>query len=238
MDYPIRINKYIAQQGWASRREADTLIESGSVLVNGKKAVIGQQIDDNDEVTLKGETKRKVYFACYKGRGIITHSPAEHETDIVTKLTSSSKDHSLDGASPVGRLDKDSEGLIILSNDGRITGPLLNPDSETEKEYEVIVDKQITPAFLRQMEEGVMIEGYKTKPAKAESASARRFLLTITEGKKHQIRRMCAALGYQIDSLKRTRVQNITLGTLKPNQYRVIKGEELNTFLHELSVTK
>ncbi len=238
MDYPIRINKYVAIQGWASRREADALIEAGGVLINGKRAVIGQQVEAGDEVTISGKTKTKIYLACYKGRGIITHSPAAHETDIITKLKSSRSDLGLDGVAPIGRLDKDSEGLIILSNDGRITGPLLDPNSETEKEYEVMVDKQITPAFVRHMESGVNIEGYVTKPAQIEAASGRRFTLTITEGKKHQIRRMCAALGYQIESLKRVRVQNITLGSIKPNQCRAIKGSELTEFLRTLGVTK
>jgi 23S rRNA pseudouridine2604 synthase len=138
----------------------------------------------------------------------------------------------------VGRLDKASEGLIILSNDGRITAPLLDPEAKHEKEYDVLVDKRITGMFIRAMQNGVDIEGYRTKPAKAVASEKndKKFKLTITEGKKHQIRRMCAALGYQVQSLRRVRVANIELGKLKPNQFRKIVDQELKDFLKELSV--
>lgn len=235
--FPMRINKYLAEQKIASRREADTLIEAGKVLVNGKKAVLGQQINEGDKVTLSGTTKKYQYLAYYKGRGIITHSPSEGEVDIAERLK---RDYSLTTVSPVGRLDKDSEGLIILSNDGRITGPLLDPESGHEKEYEVTVDKPVTGMFLKLMALGVDIEGYRTKPAvvKASARNQKKFNLTITEGKKHQIRRMCAALGYQIDTLKRVRVMNIELGDIKANQYRKIAGEELKTLMKELGLGK
>ena len=229
----IRINKYIADQGWASRREADTLIEAGKILVNGKKAVIGQKISDTDIVELAGETKEKNYLAYYKGRGVITHSPAAGEIDIETKLQ---KDYGLAGVHPIGRLDKDSEGLIILSNDGRITAPLLDPDASHEKKYEVVVDKKVTKHLLRELERGVDIEGYMTKPATAVEKSEHSFLLTLTEGKKHQIRRMCAALGFQVQQLKRVQIINIELGKLKPNQYRKIAGAELKKFLKTLNI--
>ncbi|MFT5037010.1 MAG: 23S rRNA pseudouridine2604 synthase [Candidatus Azotimanducaceae bacterium] len=233
----IRINKYIADQGWASRREADQLIIDGKILVNGKKAVLGLKITEKDKVELKGNVKERVYLAYYKGRGIITHSPGEGETDIAMRLK---KDYSLTNVSPVGRLDKDSEGLIILSNDGRVTGPLLNPEEAHEKEYEVHVDKKIKSSFLKEMAKGVDIEGYKTKKAKVAQPSKNpdslSFHITLTEGKKHQIRRMCAALGYQIQGLKRVRIENIELGKLKPNQYRKIANDELKEFLKILNI--
>ena len=140
--------------------------------------------------------------------------------------------------SPVGRLDKDSEGLILLTNDGRITGPLLDPEAKHEKEYDVTVDKPITSLFTKLMGMGVDIEGYKTKLAKvtASKTNQKRFNLILTEGKKHQIRRMCAALGYQVQNLKRVRVMNIELGEVKPNQYRKIAGEELKVLLKELGM--
>src|SRR5690606_24301628 len=128
-----------------------------------QKAITGQQIKDNDRVEIKGATKPKRYLAYYKGRGIITHSPAENETDIAARLK---QDYGITDVSPVGRLDKDSEGLIILSNDGRITGPLLDPEAGHEKEYIVTVDKKLTATFAKLMEFGVDIEGYKTKAAK------------------------------------------------------------------------
>ena len=235
--FPMRINKYLAEQKIASRREADTLIETGKVLVNGKKAVLGQQINEGDKVELKGATKKYKYLAYYKGRGVITHSPSENEVDIATRLK---KDYSITDVAPVGRLDKDSEGLIILSNDGRITGPMLDPESGHEKEYEVTVDKPVTGMFLKLMALGVDIEGYRTKPAtiKASARNQKKFTLTITEGKKHQIRRMCAALGYQIDTQKRVRVMNVELGDIKANQYRKIAGEELKTLMKELGLGK
>jgi 23S rRNA pseudouridine2604 synthase len=235
MEYPMRINKYLAHQGVASRREADMLIEAGKVLVNGKKAQTGQQVQESDTVELVGATKTKAYLAYYKGRGIITHSPAANETDIASKLA---KDYGVTHVSPIGRLDKDSEGLMILSNDGRITGPLLNPDSSHEKEYEVMVDKPLTTVFVRAMQVGVDIEGYLTKPCNVTLSknNDKRFTIILTEGKKHQIRRMCAALGYQIQSLKRVRIMNITLDKLKPNQYRKINGPELQVLLKELGL--
>ena len=233
----MRINKYLAQEKIASRREADVLLEAKKVLVNGKVAVIGQKINEGDKVEVKGTTKKYVYLAYYKGRGIITHSPTENETDIVTRLK---KDYSLTDVFPVGRLDKDSEGLIIVTNDGRMTGPLLDPAAKHEKEYEVLVDKPLTTMFSKLMALGVDIEGYRTKPAKVVTfpKNDKKFLLTLTEGKKHQIRRMCAALGYQVQSLKRVRIMSILIGDLKPNQYRKIAGNELKTFLQELGLGK
>ncbi|MEY2665752.1 MAG: pseudouridylate synthase specific to ribosomal small subunit, rRNA pseudouridine2604 synthase [Candidatus Parcubacteria bacterium] len=235
MEFPMRINKYLAHQGIASRREADVLVEAGKVLINGKKAKNGDQVQANDKVELKGATKTKTYLAYYKGRGIITHSPSEKEVDIVSRLK---KDYGIVDVSPIGRLDKDSEGLIIISNDGRITGPLLDPESGHEKEYDVTVDKTIGPMFVKAMSNGVEIEGYRTKPAKVtpNKNNDKRFTIILTEGKKHQIRRMCAALGYQIQSLKRVRIMSIKLDKLKPNQYRKIVGPDLQKFLGELGI--
>ncbi len=231
----MRINKYLAHQGIASRREADVLVAAGKVLINGVKARNGDQVTGTDKVELLGATKTKSYLAYYKGRGIITHSPSEKEVDIAQRLL---KDYGVDNVAPIGRLDKDSEGLMILSNDGRITGPLLDPESDHEKEYEVMVDKAIGGMFIKAMTAGVDIEGYRTKPAKvtAHKTNDKKFTIILTEGKKHQIRRMCAALGYQIQSLKRVRIMSIKLDKLKPNQYRKIAGPELKDFLKELGL--
>ena len=234
-EFPMRINKYLAEQKIASRREADVLVSEGKVLINDKVAVLGQAVNEGDKVKVAGSTKKYVYLAYYKGRGVITHSPAEGEVDIITRLK---KDYSITNVAPVGRLDKDSEGLIILSNDGRITGPLLDPEANHEKEYEVTVDKPITGMFTKIMELGVEIEGYRTKPAivKTSTRNNKKFNITLTEGKKHQIRRMCAALGYQVQSLKRVRIMSLEVGTLKPNQYRKISGNELKQLLKELGL--
>jgi 23S rRNA pseudouridine2604 synthase len=233
MSKETRINKRIAELKLASRREADALIEAGKVLVNGTPAVIGQKVAESDTIAVNCASVEKVYLAYYKGRGVITHSPAPHETDITTKIKT---DYGLTDVYPVGRLDKDSEGLIILTDDGRVTGPLLSPDANHEKEYEVTVDKPMTDRILRQMETGVNIEGYRTKPARAKRLGEKRFSLVLTEGKKHQIRRMCAALGYQVQSLKRTKILNISLDKLKPNQYRKVTDAELASFLRQLGI--
>ena len=233
--FPMRINKYVAHIGIASRREADVLIEKRQILVNGKKAVTGQQVNAGDVVTLKGETKAKQYLAYYKGRGTISHSPGEKEVDIVMRLE---QDFGITNMAPVGRLDKASEGLIIITSDGRITGPLLSPESGIEKEYQVEVDKKISTLFVHLMQNGVDIEGYQTKPTvvKPSTKNETKFNVTLTEGKKHQIRRMCAALGYQVKNLKRVRIANIELKNIKPNQYRKISGEELVEFLKQINV--
>lgn len=235
MDYPMRINKYLAHTGKASRREADELIKRKQITINGIVAELGSQVNENDMVSIVGQTPKKRYLAYYKGRGIITHSPSDTETDIATRLK---KDYSITDVTPVGRLDKDSEGLLILTNDGRITAPLLNSENEIEKEYTVTVDKNVRSGFQKLLELGVDIEGYRTKPARVVTSTknTKRFNLIITEGKKHQIRRMCAALGYQVQSLKRVRIANIELKNLKPNQYRKISGEELETLLKILKV--
>lgn len=225
MSAEIRINKRLAELGLASRREADRLVEEGVVFVDGVQAQMGQKVSPAAQIEVRKDTQaEKQYLAYYKGRGIISHSPAEHETDIATRLQ---RDYGLSGIYPIGRLDKDSEGLLLITNDGRLTAPLLAPENGIKKTYEVTVDKAVTSSFLSNMEHGVRIEGYKTKPASTERLGHQRFLLTITEGKKHQIRRMCAALGYQVQSLKRVQIAHIELGALKPNQFRKLTTAEI-----------
>lgn len=235
MSDPIRINKRLSELGLCSRREGDALIEAGKVLVNGKRAVLGQKVNETDSVTLKGTQAEKMYLAYYKGRGIISHSPAAGEVDIATRLK---KDYNLTDVYPLGRLDKDSEGLMILTNDGRLTAPLLDSSNNIEKVYEVEVDKPVNGPFMKELEKGVNIEGYVTKKTKVTRKSSHRILLTLTEGKKHQVRRMCAALGYQVQSLKRVQVANIELGTIKPNQYRKLTQEEQGDLFTLLSISK
>ncbi len=237
MNYPKRINKYLADNGIASRREADELIKRKQVTINGEVAELGSKVLETDTVNIVGKTPKKRYLAYYKGRGVITHSPSEQEIDIKTRLK---EDYGITDVAPVGRLDKDSEGLLILTNDGRITAPLLNSEHGVEKEYTVTVDKNVRAGFQKLMELGVDIEGYRTKAATVVPSpkNQKRFNLIITEGKKHQIRRMCAALGYQVQSLKRVRIANIELKNLKPNQYRKLSGEELTTLLKTLNISK
>jgi 23S rRNA pseudouridine2604 synthase len=233
--YPMRINRYLALKGYATRREADALIEGERVLINGRLAELGDKVAEGDDVVVKsgGSSKIRTYFAYNKPRGVITHSPQGEETDIKMETA---KFKELEGAFPVGRLDKDSYGLIILTTDGRITDRLLNPVHTHTKEYEVKTARPLPADFKEQMERGVDIGDYVTQPCVVTILGKDLFAITLTEGKKHQIRRMVAALHNDVEELKRTKIMNIELGGLAPGTYRVIEGEELSTFLKSLGL--
>ncbi len=225
LTFPIRINRYLAHKGFSTRRGADVLITQKLVQLNGKIAQLGDQVTIDDVVTVSSVVINKIentyrYIAYYKPRGISTDQQKEGES-IKMSLPA------LRGLFPLGRLDKESEGLIILTNDGRLTDRVLSPDRTHEKEYRVKVDKHITDAFIRHLERGILIETYKTKPAKAHRTGETIFNITLTEGKKHQIRRMCTAEGYQVIELTRIRIMNIKLGDLKEGMYRTITKAEL-----------
>jgi len=234
VDFPMRLNKYLAQKGYCSRREADALIKAGLVMVNGARADLGVKVQESDKVELKKPRglagKKLVYLAYNKPIGIVTHSPTENEEGIEDVIDFEEK------VFPVGRLDKASHGLIILTNDGRVTERLLSPDRLHEKEYAVKTALPIKDRFLRKLREGVKIEGYLTKPAKVRALGPNAVSITLTEGKRHQIRRMCSALGNDVIDLKRIRVMNIKLGNLQPGKYRVLQGEELSDFLKALGM--
>lgn len=230
----MRLNKFLAHEGYTTRRGADALIESGKVFVNGKKAVVGEKVTEGDRVEVRGhDAPRYRYLLYYKPRGVITHSPGEGEVDIAAQVK---RDHKITGLFPVGRLDKDSEGLIILTNDGRITGRILSPEREHEREYEVSVDKRVTETFLNGLRRGVNIEGYRTKPAHAEPLGENSFRITLTEGKKHQVRRMCAAMGFQVTRLKRTRMLNFEIRNLTPGNYHELTGKEVSALRGRLGL--
>jgi len=232
MIFPIRINRYLFLKGYCSRRKADKFIENGNVKINGKEAVLGDKVNKDDKVivddVVKKDSEKYVYIAFYKPKGIVSHNPQEGEKGIEDIFK---WDVPL---SPLGRLDKASEGLMLLSNDGRIVDRLLNPKYAHEKEYIVEVDKKITGLFLKKMETGVQIERYKTKTAIIKKISAHTFNIILTEGKKHQIRRMCAALGCQVKYLKRIRIANIKIDNLKIGQHRILREKELEIFLKNL----
>ncbi|MFA6992705.1 MAG: pseudouridine synthase [Candidatus Gracilibacteria bacterium] len=231
MLYPIRINKYLADKKIASRREADELIKLGKVTINGKKAELGAMIQEADKVEVEGSLKKLVYLAFNKPVGIITHSPQGDEMGISDILKFNQE------VFPLGRLDKDSHGLIILTNDGRMTDRLLNPMFEHEKEYEVEVSEPLTENFIKQMEQGVKLDGgYTTQKCIVKKLDDNIFSIILTEGKKRQIRRMCTALGYEVLDLKRVRVMNIELGDLKEGHYRIIFGAEKEEFLKKLGL--
>ncbi len=228
--YPMRINKYLAMRNYATRRGADELISRKHVTINGRFAVLGDMVKKDDIVQVRSGVlqKRFTYLAYYKPQGIITHSPQGNERSIAQMLKKK--------VSPIGRLDKNSHGLMILSDDGRITDKLLNPAREHEKEYTVKVKDKLRGNFARQMEAGVKIEDYTTKPCKITVINDFNFKIVLTEGKKHQIKRMCVALHNEVVDLKRIRVMNIKLDKLQPNQWREIVGSELEIFLQGLGL--
>lgn len=227
----MRINKYLALSGYSTRRGADELISKKQVYINGNLAVLGDKINEDDVVDVRtsGKQKQNLYFAYNKPLGVITHSPQFNEKDIAQSV-------SIKGIFPVGRLDKDSSGLIILTNDGRITDRLLNPEYEHRKEYIVKTVNKLRPSFKEHMEAGVDIEGYITKKCKVRIIGDRTFSITLTEGKKHQIRRMVSALHNEVFELKRVKIMNIDLGRLPAGEYRPIEGDELKNFLKELGL--
>jgi 23S rRNA pseudouridine2604 synthase len=239
IEYPVRINRYLYLKGYCSRRRADDFIASGKVLVNGKPAVLGQKITATDSVTVGKAVKKLqdnyIYYAFNKPVGIVTHNPQQDEQgveDIFRPASRATAPHAR--VSAVGRLDKNSRGLLLLTNDGRIVDRLLSPKFEHEKEYVVEVNKKLSPRVARQMERGVTIEGYRTKPAKVDILDDHRFRIILTEGKKHQIRRMVTALGYEVVDLERVRIMNIWLRDLKPGTARAIEGEELENLLKKV----
>lgn len=234
-EYPMRINKNLAKQGVATRRGADELVAQGKVLINGRVAVLGDKINKTDKVELRGKKspKKLLYYAYNKPVGVITHSPQLGEKDIKQSVA---KNKEMEGVFPIGRLDKDSSGLIILTNDGRVTDRLLNPEYEHDKEYRVRTQDDLRDSFKKAMEGGVNIEGYLTAPCVVRKTGPRSFNITLTEGKKHQIRRMVSALHNQVVELERMRILNIRLDDLKPGAWRAIEGKELETFLTQIGI--
>ena len=229
--YPMRINKYLALNKYSTRRGADELVRKKQVFINNELAVLGDKVEETDkvEVRFRGKQKPYIYIAYNKPKGIVTHSAQEGEQEIKTAVA-------VKDIFPIGRLDKDSNGLIILTNDGRITERLLGPNHLHEKEYLVKTKEKLRSSFKEKMEAGVQIEKEKTKKCKVKIMGERLFKIILTEGKKHQIRRMCVALFQEVADLKRTRIMNIELGKLKSGEYRKIEGEELQTFLKQLDL--
>jgi 23S rRNA pseudouridine2604 synthase len=233
--YPVRLNRYLYLKNYCSRRQADVFIEKGLVKINGKRAVLGQKVNEGDVVDVNKQiVERKenfVYFIYNKAIGIVTRNPQGGEKSIADVWPKAKT------LQPIGALDKASHGLVLLTNDTRIVDRILSPKHDHEKEYRVRLDKELKPSFKVKMERGVVIEGYKTKPCKVEITGERAFKITLTEGKKHQIRRMCAALGYQVKDLKRTRIMNLRLGTLlKDGQGRAVTVGEKMELLKSLGV--
>lgn len=227
----IRINKYMADKGLSSRREADELIEKGQVFVNGKKATMGMQVDPTkDKVELKGKKSSYVYYMYNKPIGIVTTGAQGEEVDIL-RHTKFSKD-----VFPVGRLDKDSHGLILMTNDRRITHRLLDPKFTHEKEYRVTIKKEVTGNFSKKLEVGMEIDGVKTKSTKVYRESPNTFRIILTEGKNRQIRKMVEAAGDTVVDLLRLRIENIKLGDLQTGAFKTVPGKEMVVLLKKLGL--
>lgn len=230
----IRINKYLAQSGYCSRREADRMIEEGKVTINGKKAKLGSKIIEGDEVRANGhEVKtaiKKIYIAFHKPFGVITTTDKKASNTVMDYVNIPERVY------PMGRLDVESSGLILLTNDGDIVNKLLKSKNRNEKEYLVTVDKQITPEMLKKLESGITIDNYqKTLPAKVDKINSHQFSIIIVQGLNRQVRRMCEAVGLQVKILKRVRIMNIQLGDLARGKWRYLTEEEIDTFLNELN---
>ncbi|UKS65325.1 23S rRNA pseudouridine(2604) synthase RluF [Rossellomorea marisflavi] len=228
----MRINKYISEAGKASRRGADKLIEDGRVTINGKRATIGDQVNPGDNVVVDGNpiwvARNNVYIALNKPVGITSTTEKGVKGNIVDLVN-----HPL-RIFNIGRLDKDSEGLILMTNDGDIVNEILRSENQHEKEYIVSVDKPITPEFVKKMSEGVKILGTTTLPCKVEQLSKFDFQITLTQGLNRQIRRMCEVLGYNVYRLQRTRIMNIQLGKLPPGQWRDLSKKEKTQLFRDL----
>ena len=231
-DFPMRINRYLALKNYATRRGADELIEKGKVLINGKVAKLGDRVLEKDdvEVTEKINQASFSYLAYYKERGVVTSTPQPGEKSIEDIIRYKTR------VFPIGRLDKESEGLIILTNDGRITKRLLDPEFDHEKEYLVSVNKNLKENFEVKMARGVPLEDFTTKPCKVTIVDDVTFKIVLTEGKRHQIRRMCTYFGYEVRTLKRIRILNIKIAGLRPGEFREISAGELKKFMSELGM--
>jgi len=237
LNYPVRINKYLAVKKYCTRRKADELISAGKVKINGRLAVLGDKVAAGDKVEVDASTlgklaKNYVYLAYNKPAGIMTHGgEVEGKDDIGAIFRFTPK------VFPVGRLDQDSHGLIILTNDGRVTDRLLNPARNHEKEYYVQVNSPLKQRDLTRLTKGVKIEDGLTKPTQVfGQLGSKTFRIILTEGKRHQIRRMVTALGYEVIDLQRVRIMNIKLDGLKPGEHRKIEGIELVAFLKALDL--
>lgn len=232
--YPMRLNRHLALKNFSSRREADRLIEKGLVTVNGKVAKMGDKIKETDVVEVDGKLKQAWkkyrYFIYYKQAKIATHTSLIGQQSIkdVSGLPAD--------VFPVGRLDRASQGLMIMTNDGRVTDKVLNPEYAHEKEYVVRVNKKVNTFFIRWMSEGIQLEDFKTKPCIVTAVDDQVFKIILTEGKKHQIRRMCTALGYEVRDLKRVRIMGLRIGLLKPGQYKELRGKTLTEFLISIGI--
>lgn len=235
----IRLNKYISESGFCSRREADKLIESGVVTIDNVKATMGTKVSKGQVVKVNGKLISKeedlVYIVLNKPVGITCTTEHKVKGNIVDFVNHKKR------IFPIGRLDKDSQGLILMTNDGDIVNKILRAGNNHEKEYIVTVNKPINDEFVRRMSGGIKILGQVTKKCFVEKIGNNTFRIILTQGLNRQIRRMCEALGYDVVKLKRIRIMNINLGDLKIGQWRDLTYKELkglNNLISESGKTK
>lgn len=227
MDQSISLNKFISDTGYCSRREADNLITSGRVLLNDKPATLGNRYKPGDTVEVDGslitaaKKEKRVYLALNKPVGITTTTELHIKDNIISFVGYPKR------IFPIGRLDKDSEGLIFLTNDGDIINKILRAANNHEKEYIVRVNKPVNAAFVRQMSQGVRILETTTLPCKVEMTGRQTFRITLTQGLNRQIRRMCEALGYAVVALQRVRIMNVKLDKLAVGKWRYLSEAEI-----------
>ena len=232
----MRLNKFISETGICSRREADAWIEAGRVSVNGAAAVLGTKVEEGDDVRVDGRTigkaKEHVYIALNKPVGIICTTERDVRDNIVDFVGHKER------IFPIGRLDRDSEGLILLTNHGDIVNQVLRSENDHEKEYVVTVERPVTEIFLNGMASGVRILGTVTKPCRVQRIAPATFRIVLTQGLNRQIRRMCSFFGYKVTRLQRVRIMNITLGALKVGQWRELRRDEVQELLSRAGVQR
>ena len=220
----MRINKFFTEQGLCSRREADRLVAEGRVTINGVVAKLGDQVSSQDVVARDGTIlqrgNRAVYLKYHKPVGVTTTTELHVTRNIISEINHRER------IFPIGRLDKDSSGLILLTNDGDIVNEILRVEHGHEREYRLEVDREFDDAFLSRMAEGVVILGERTRPCLMARVGPRRFRIILTEGRNRQIRRMCQALGYRVVSLHRVRIMHITVEGLHAGQWMDLSEEE------------
>lgn len=228
----MRLNKYISERGICSRRQADQWIEAGRVTINGLRATLGTQVTDADDVRIDGKPlgarRTAVYLVLNKPVGVECTTNRSVAGNIIDFLNYPER------VFPIGRLDKDSDGLILLTNDGDIVNSILRAENEHEKEYIVTVDRPITELFLASMSSGVRVLGRLTEPCRVHQVSKNVFRIVLTQGMNRQIRRMCSALGYTVRRLQRVRIMNIRLGDLALGRWRYLTPEELDGLLPQV----
>ena len=234
-----RLNKYLAQCGVCSRREADKMIESGKVLVNGQVADMGCKVTSEDEIMVGkkvlGGKPKNVVLAFYKPVGVTCTEKDKYAEKIINDYI----DYPV-RVTYAGRLDKDSEGLLLLTNDGDLINGVMRGANGHEKEYIVKVRQEITEAFLETMSSGIYLKELetKTRPCKVEKIGKFTFRIILTQGLNRQIRRMCKTVGYEVTQLKRVRIMNVQLGNLAPGKYREVKGKELEELYRSVGMRK